>query len=425
MMMRRIVGARGVRRGERGFALVAVLGVMTLLMGLGAALHSGTIAETVLRGGHRRATDGFYAAESGINRGMAEYKNIFLSYNVPSGGDFDPRTFTLNSRNVMYQLSAVAGYPKNFILPSGAQFAGLNSIQYSYTATSTSSMTVGDVEAAIGSQFNVDYIPLFQFLAFYQNDLEILPGPTMNLTGPVHTNGTLYLNSNTSCAGSPCVGGSDDRGQLPDHHDRLGHGGGRHLPRPEGRVAVPGHGQHREARRRGQQQRARPPADAVQRDAVVEPAVGVARLDQGEAAAGDGAVARRAGARRRVLGQGGPPDRVDAVLAGRERPLSDPGARHRPERGRRQGREPPDVHESEPGRPHLLQRRARIAGSRTPIRPATRRTSTRTATGRATRPTSRPPTRCTRARGATRSPRPLNSTAAPPSWRTRPSPAAA
>ena len=194
-------------RGERGFALVAVLGVMTLLMGLGAALHSTTIAETTLRGGHRRATDGFYAAESGINRGMAEYKNIFFSYNVPSGSDFDPQSFTLNNRTVTYQLSPVPNYPIGRTLPAGTQFAGLNAIEYSYTATATSSLNAGDVEAAIGSQFNVDYVPLFQFLAFYQNDLEILPGPSMNLTGPVHTNGTLYLNSNTSCSGSPCVGG--------------------------------------------------------------------------------------------------------------------------------------------------------------------------------------------------------------------------
>jgi hypothetical protein len=201
--------------GERGFALVAVLGVMTLLMGLGAALHSGTIAETVLRGGHRRATDGFYAAESGINRGMAEYKNIFFSYSIPSGADFDPRSFTLNNRNIVYQLTPVPGYPIQKLLGSGAQFAGLNAIEYSYTATSAASLTAGDVEAAIGSQFNVDYVPLFQFLAFYQGDLEILPGPNMSLTGPVHTNGTLYLNSNTNCSGSPCVGGLEIKDAYP------------------------------------------------------------------------------------------------------------------------------------------------------------------------------------------------------------------
>jgi cysteine-rich repeat protein len=40
-----------------------------------------------------------------------------------------------------------------------------------------------------------DGTPLFQFLAFYSGDLEILPGPIMHLHGPIHTNGSLYLNS--------------------------------------------------------------------------------------------------------------------------------------------------------------------------------------------------------------------------------------
>ncbi len=205
-------------RGERGFALVAVLGVMVLLLGIGAALHSGLIAETKLRGSHVRATDGFYAAEAGINHGMGDYKTIFASYNVPSGADFNARGFVINGRNVAYQMTATAGFPKNFPLPAGSQFAGLNSIQYQYAVTSSSTYTSGDTEATIGSNFQVDYIPLFQFLAFYQDDLEILPGPSMNLTGPVHTNGTLYLNSDTSCSGSPCTGGlqiADLEPQMP------------------------------------------------------------------------------------------------------------------------------------------------------------------------------------------------------------------
>lgn len=37
---------------------------------------------------------------------------------------------------------------------------------------------------------------LFMYQIFYENDLEILPGPTFNLKGLVHTNGNLYLNSN-------------------------------------------------------------------------------------------------------------------------------------------------------------------------------------------------------------------------------------
>jgi cysteine-rich repeat protein len=40
--------------------------------------------------------------------------------------------------------------------------------------------------------------PLFQFFAFYAEDLEIGPGPVTSLHGRIHTNGDLYLNSNGS-----------------------------------------------------------------------------------------------------------------------------------------------------------------------------------------------------------------------------------
>ncbi len=186
------------RRAARGFALVYVLLVMLLLTGITAAIHSSVFSDTVSTGAHARATSGFYAAEAGIDRGMGDYKNIFLDYAIPTGSDYAAHTFTIGTRQVTYQLADVPGNPRELIVPAGRPFAGLNATEYRYTATSTSSLQPGDVEASIGTQFNVDYVPLFQFLAFYQNDLEILPGANMNLHGPVHTNGDLYLNSDAT-----------------------------------------------------------------------------------------------------------------------------------------------------------------------------------------------------------------------------------
>ncbi len=40
---------------------------------------------------------------------------------------------------------------------------------------------------------NVTQVPLFQFAIFYDQDLEILPGPSLTIHGPVHSNGDLYL----------------------------------------------------------------------------------------------------------------------------------------------------------------------------------------------------------------------------------------
>jgi hypothetical protein len=51
------------------------------------------------------------------------------------------------------------------------------------------------------------YVPLFRFAAFFAGDLEVLPGPSMRLAGPIHTNGALYLDSKVLCTGNPCVGG--------------------------------------------------------------------------------------------------------------------------------------------------------------------------------------------------------------------------
>ena len=135
---------------------------------------------------------------AGINRGMGTYRNIFMGYNIPVGSDFNAHTFPFYGRNVTYQLANVPGNPFTVLVPAGRLFAGLNATEYRYTADAYSELTPGDVEADVGTQFNVDYIPIFQFLAFYQGDLEMLPGPNATFHGPIHTNGNLYLNSDNT-----------------------------------------------------------------------------------------------------------------------------------------------------------------------------------------------------------------------------------
>ncbi len=204
------------RARERGVALVLVLVVLTLLMAMGAALHSGIMADTTLRSGHQIATQGFYAAEAGVNLGINTYRQIFLNQQLPQASDYNPHTFMLGPRTVTYQLcqygSGTAGCPldttwtqgEQIWLPSGQQFSGMQANAYRYVNSSNSQLVSGDVEATLGSLFEVDEIPIFQWLAFYAGDLEILPGPAMNLHGPIHTNGNLYLNSNNTLTITNC-----------------------------------------------------------------------------------------------------------------------------------------------------------------------------------------------------------------------------
>jgi hypothetical protein len=194
------------RSDEAGLALLAVLLIMTLLMGLAAALTTSINMDTGLRGAYHRSTTGFYAAESGLNRGMGDYRNIFLQFNVPKLGttpgdlgDFAPKTITVGTRTVDYQISDVTAYdgsgsPPSITIPPGQLFGGLNSQEYDYIANSTAQSN-GDTEANVNAEFKVGNIPLFQFVAFYMKDLEIAPGADMTLNGRIHTNGDLYLSA--------------------------------------------------------------------------------------------------------------------------------------------------------------------------------------------------------------------------------------
>jgi hypothetical protein len=189
------------RSDEAGVALIAVLLVLALLLGLAATLTRSITMDTNLRGAFQRSTIGFYAAESGLNKGMGETRNVFLSLNKPTGPYGDRPSFTVGNRTVTYNMKPVNpgadgnAVGQQIVIPAGQLFAGVSSTEYAYTESSWAVSPAGDKEATVSAEFKVGNIPLFQFIAFYAGDLEILPGPTMTLNGRVHTNGNLYLNA--------------------------------------------------------------------------------------------------------------------------------------------------------------------------------------------------------------------------------------
>lgn len=194
-------------RGQRGVALIVVVLILALLMGLVGALTTSTSMDSGLRGAFARSTNGFYAAESGLNRGMGDYRNIFLSFNTPNSSDFAQKTISIGTRTVNYQITDVTVYdalhnPPSITIPPGQVFGGLNSIEYDYIASSAAKAN-SETEANVNAEFKVGNIPLFQFVAFYTKDLEIAPGADMTLVGRVHTNGDLYLSADNALLSIP------------------------------------------------------------------------------------------------------------------------------------------------------------------------------------------------------------------------------
>ncbi len=61
------------------------------------------------------------------------------------------------------------------------------------TSTATPSNQLYAVSATVQQQVHATIIPLFQFAIFYNMDMDVSPGQTMNVTGPVFANGNIWM----------------------------------------------------------------------------------------------------------------------------------------------------------------------------------------------------------------------------------------
>ncbi len=106
-------------------------------------------------------------------------------------------TYTFASDRTTYT-DPVRKIPQVQAIPPGEVYAGLNAQEYRYTVYSTAtSRQSGDMDAkattVLEMTFKDQVIPLFQFAAFYNGDLEINSTSQMDINGRVHTNRNLYI----------------------------------------------------------------------------------------------------------------------------------------------------------------------------------------------------------------------------------------
>lgn len=70
--------------------------------------------------------------------------------------------------------------------------------EYRYDVTSVAVNSQNLPSAILGMRFKSRLVPMFQFVVFYNNDIDFFYPPAMNLNGPFHSNGDLYLNAANS-----------------------------------------------------------------------------------------------------------------------------------------------------------------------------------------------------------------------------------
>ncbi|MCB0332103.1 MAG: hypothetical protein KDD55_01320 [Bdellovibrionales bacterium] len=219
---------------EGGYVLLTVYVFLSALLALLGVYFTVSEIELATTKHSKDSATGFYTAEAALNVRAKEIRDIFVGYNRPTGttpststpcengdngsGDFVCDALALNNRTAMHYVEEAAGNPLMLTIPPGELYQNLNAQEYRYTVRSMAKNIEQRPEAILELRFKSRLVPLFQFVAFYNKDLEILPGPTMNLSGPIHTNGDLYLNANNALniAGQITTAGDLYRGRKND-----------------------------------------------------------------------------------------------------------------------------------------------------------------------------------------------------------------
>ncbi len=181
-------------RDQRGAALFSALVFLTAMSALAAAYAMNVRANLALTGSSGVRRSAFYAAEAGLNYGITNFANIFRNSGTPEGLDFT-QSLTLEDKHVDIDIDAAANCAPcaSTRIPDGEVFGGLNTIPYRYVVQSVSKVPPGDSTAHVAGEFDIHNIPIFQFLAFVDSHLFVMPLPNMNLHGRLHTNGDLYI----------------------------------------------------------------------------------------------------------------------------------------------------------------------------------------------------------------------------------------
>jgi hypothetical protein len=202
---------------QAGFALLTMMVLLALLMGLLLTHFSLTWIEMSTTRSSMESFVGFYAAEAGLNVRADLVRQDFTGYGLPSGtspdtsggatpcegsnqgsGDFACVDYGFQERKVVSWVEETAFSSNPIVIPRGEKYKNLHGHEYHYIVYSNAIGSHGHPEAVLEMHFKSRVIPLFQFAAFYDKDLEILPVPDLLLEGPVHTNGNLYVGSDNT-----------------------------------------------------------------------------------------------------------------------------------------------------------------------------------------------------------------------------------
>ncbi len=195
-----VISAASHCSNEQGAALVVALMVLVLLMGFVALAVSKTSTETRITYNDVSEAQTYAASEAALENTTRDFIDLFEVKLTPSDADVD-----------QVELKVPDGFPEytfvneikktdasRSIVMTGGKYGGLTAVRDSWEIQSFATDNRTDVKVEVRRRFFSDRIPIFQFGAFYEDDLELNRPPLFTFGGRVHTNGNIWVTAHSS-----------------------------------------------------------------------------------------------------------------------------------------------------------------------------------------------------------------------------------
>lgn len=188
-------GKDGRLKGQQGVIMIAAVVMLAGLMFVATTSSLRSIGTSKVETTALDETRTFYASEAAIEWGADQLRDLLMTNLDPEQGTLD----SLPAPNMdgyhydLYEVTRLPGTTEEII--TTGDYQGLIGFvnRYNITARAQSGRSSTTINREVQHQF----IPLFQFGVFYDEDLEIFPGPTMTFEGRIHTNADLYMGAQT------------------------------------------------------------------------------------------------------------------------------------------------------------------------------------------------------------------------------------
>jgi hypothetical protein len=208
-------------KNENGITLLVFLSLLLMLTMIGIAAVMTSTTDVNIAGNDLRTINTFYATEAGLEEAISQIRDHYTSGGVGPPDPLPSDSFDLGNIAVTYS-TVDNGAAKQETLTVGA-YKGLYALVKSFTLTAQAQEKGSQTKTNIEAEIKDALVPIFQFAVFYEQDLEILPGPDMTLGGRVHSNRDLYLGARSSlkCDSWTTAAGDIYHGRKDDPSDDM------------------------------------------------------------------------------------------------------------------------------------------------------------------------------------------------------------